>query len=98
LWESPLQSFVSVPEHAPKDPWLIFPNPSTGILNISGTLADLKRVSVKNVLGQEVYSSSEINFAGNLFTVDLSAFTKGIYFVQLFGANAEITKKIALSK
>ena len=98
LWESPLQNFVGVPEHSKKDSWLVFPNPSTGILNISGTLSDLKKVSVKNMLGQEIYSSSENNLTGNLFTIDLSSFDKGIYFVQLSGMNTEMTKKIVLSK
>jgi hypothetical protein len=101
LWESPLQNFVGVPEHEqPKMYFSVYPNPSKGMLNVSGALADLKKISVKNILGEEVFSKVENNFSaiGNIYLLDLTSLKAGIYFVELESAGGQQVSKIVLEK
>ena len=68
-----------------------FPNPTNGIFIIKlGEVAKYD-VTVNNVLGQTVFSSS-IN--GINTTIDLSTFDKGIYTVELKDENVIYTEKI----
>ena len=72
----------------------IFPNPTSGILNINAIEAT-SSVEVFNVIGDKVYSSSLVK--GNN-VVDLSSLSNGAYFVKLNSNNQIITKKVVLSK
>ena len=79
---------------ATNDAIAIFPNPTSGILNINATEAN-SSVEVFNVIGDKVYTSSLVK--GNN-TVDLSSLANGAYFVKLNSNNQIITKKVILSK
>jgi len=72
----------------------IFPNPTSGILNINAIEAT-SSVEVFNVIGDKVYSSSLVK--GNN-VIDLSSLSNGAYFVKLNSNNQIITKKVVLSK
>jgi len=56
----------------------LYPNPSTGIVTISGT--NLKQAKVINTLGQCV---ATIKGEGEQLTVDLSVLPAGVYFVNI---------------
>lgn len=64
----------------------VYPNPTTGIINISG-LRDYKIISIHNILGQQVkrFNANEI--------INISSLSKGVYFLQSdTGLNHKIVK------
>ena len=70
-----------------------YPNPNNGIFTIKlGEAADYD-VTVNNVLGQTIFSTSN---NGINTIIDLSSFDKGIYTVELKDENAIYTEKIIL--
>jgi photosystem II stability/assembly factor-like uncharacterized protein len=99
LWQTKLQDPVSVNELPKRPLWSVFPNPSKGLINISGQLKDLGKVSVVNMMGEVVFSTSENNFgAGSLYSIDLSAHAAGVYFVQMEGGTARSVMKVVISR
>lgn len=70
----------------------LFPNPSTGLLNINLT-QDNSTVEVFDVLGNKV-SGQKYNTAGTI-QIDLNNQAQGVYFVQVTnGANKNVQKVI----
>ena len=72
----------------------IFPNPTSGILNINAIEVN-SSVEVINVIGEKVYSNSLVK--GNN-SIDLSGLSNGAYFVKLNSNGSITTKKVVLSK
>lgn len=72
----------------------IFPNPSKGVVYIKYDLSNnpLKRIDVYNVWGQKVF---ETTYA-NITSIDLSNFSKGLYFVNCYFNNEIYKQKIIL--
>jgi len=77
---------------------VIFPNPTTGMLNItfSSATAQLQDIYVTDILGQEMLHKGLSGQTGNNYSIDLSAMSKGIYFVRCNFASGSITRKILL--
>jgi len=75
----------------------IYPNPTTGMVNISldANAEKLDKIIVVNLLGQQVKT---IQVSGNQhnFSIDLSGMGKGIYFVKCNFASGSVTNKISL--
>ena len=71
----------------------IYPNPSTGIVNINNVAGST--VLVYNVLGEVV---SSIENANQFNTVDLSTYANGTYMVKVLTNDNVITKKIVLNR
>jgi len=76
---------------------ILSPNPTTGILNITFDVHEIKPTSIKiyNVLGEFVSDISHPNdlLMGN-YSFDLSEQPNGTYFVQIKNGNGVITKKV----
>lgn len=75
----------------------IYPNPANGVVNISfapGT-DELQNISVVNLLGQEVHNDSGSK-GQYIYTIDLSAMSKGVYFIRCTFASGSTTRKIRL--
>lgn len=70
----------------------IYPNPSIGIFTIEN-LEKNSSVTITNTLGQIVYNETTLT---NNVTIDLSAYTKGIYFVTINDDKKNQTKKIII--
>lgn len=67
-------------------------NPFKNEINIKGLNANVKEVSVYSLLGKEVLTR---NVDGQTsLTIDVSAFTSGMYLVKMQGDNGTFTKKI----
>lgn len=73
----------------------IFPNPTTGILNINAVNANIS-VEIYNVIGERVYSNNNLNKGNN--SIDLSNLSNGSYFVKINDNNEISTKKVILNK
>lgn len=74
----------------------IFPNPSTGVFSIHTQTVnnEEQHLEVYNVLGSKVYSTSasrQINYS-----VDLSHYSKGVYYVKIFRGEKSTTRKIVV--
>ncbi len=75
----------------------IYPNPTTGIVNISSNQA-IDNVEVFDVTGKLVLSHRNDTHQKHI-ELDLSAFGNGIYFIQTHNLNAEKTlNKVVISK
>lgn len=57
----------------------VYPNPSTGVFNISGSEL-LNAVVVKDISGKAILTSE---ISGNIYSLDLSNEANGFYFIQL---------------
>ncbi|MBK7669007.1 MAG: T9SS type A sorting domain-containing protein [Sphingobacteriaceae bacterium] len=77
-----------------KNKFRVYPNPSSGIINIESMAMDEEtNLIVRNVLGQEVYSD-KIMKGTTAKTVNLSAFAKGIYSMELSNGNNKAIYKL----
>ena len=79
--------------------FLVYPNPTTGNLNINLNSLEKEELNlvVMSLNGSVVYRG-EMNSDQNGITkkIDLSRFAKGVYLVRLFNSNQNIVKKIIL--
>jgi hypothetical protein len=71
----------------------VYPNPSSGIINVMN--AKGSTVMVVNVLGEII---STINNASDLESIDLSSFGNGTYVVKVVSDQGILTKKIVLQE
>lgn len=90
--------FTSVYDHSPETPVVsVFPNPTKGRLNI-----EFKEISVScsieifNSLGSKVLSDQRSVAGQRLYSVDISTFTTGIYFVKISSGEFQSTHKVVL--
>lgn len=79
---------LNLEETSVKTP-ILYPNPTTGILNID--FENLNKIILIDIRGK-VISEIEPNSQ-----IDLSSFTKGIYFIKLVTNNKISTKKILIN-
>lgn len=71
-----------------------YPNPSTGLINLSFGKPVNGQITVSNVMGQMLLTES---VHGESSTLDLSSFSAGIYFLQFTDTNGSVsTQKILL--
>ena len=72
----------------------IYPNPSTGIYTIS--LGNVQPISIKiyDVSGKIILAKNDILVSNNKTNVDLTAASKGIYFLVINSENGIISKRI----
>lgn len=78
---------------------LVYPNPSTGIVNISigGFEGRKLELRVLNVIGSVIYRETftELNDRFTK-TLDLSKFASGLYYVKLEGDNDSQMRKLVI--
>ncbi|CAN5243374.1 hypothetical protein BH09BAC5_BH09BAC5_02890 [soil metagenome] len=78
----------------------LFPNPSSGMFNLNIALASQKDLKVKvvNTLGQTINEFAELNSNGGMFTLDLSAETNGVYFVEVTAGEETTVQRIIINR
>ena len=77
----------------------VYPNPSTGIFNISFNSEKPQNIKlhVKNILGEEIMSKTLIQYVGEYtHKIDLANKAKGIYLMQIETNNQIINTKLIL--
>jgi hypothetical protein len=72
----------------------IYPNPSSGIINIKNTSTKNFELKIINILGKEVYKTT---IDSTTESVDLTSLHKGIYMAVFRNGNTSINKKIVLN-
>ncbi len=88
---------VSVPEiNSDNSFYSIYPNPATDIVNIDISKLIDKNVflNITDITGKVIYSQKSTT--SNLISIDLNAFSSGIYFVTITGDNTFINKKLII--
>ena len=70
----------------------VYPNPSTGILNIDFETNDSFSVEVTNIIG-EIVLVKEVE---SNTSIDLSNFDKGTYLVKVSNSNLSKTERIVI--
>lgn len=76
----------------------VVPNPTNGLIKIyfDQTPEQLQGISVVNMLGQTIYKMNTASQQSTSYSIDLSAMSKGIYFVQCHFTDGAVTRKIVL--
>jgi len=72
----------------------IFPNPTTGIVNIIAENTKIENISVFDISGKVLENNS--NFAGT--TLDLSWLSNGVYFIKIQTPSEQTTHKVIIQK
>ena len=74
----------------------VYPNPNNGVFTVelNNIKADDYRISVTNVLGQEVYTSTKEISTLISEKIDLSDLSKGIYMLEISNSEYITTEKI----
>jgi len=72
----------------------IFPNPSTGVFNISTGNKAIDKVEVYDVTGKVVLSLNDFSAANSQTALDLRGVSSGIYFVKISSENQNTVKRI----
>lgn len=70
-----------------KPQFKIFPNPTTGIINVRGF--QIQEIEVID------YTGRTVKYSGTL-TIDLSEYHRGIYFIKVTGKEGVTTRKVVL--
>jgi hypothetical protein len=77
----------------------VYPNPSKDIFNISFVSEKVQNLEVKvlNMLGEVIYTEGLEQFVGEYTKqINLSSYTKGVYFLEIMTNNGVVNKKIVL--
>jgi hypothetical protein len=78
----------------------VYPNPNTGIFTISANLPaqEKVRISVTNLLGQEIEVVHNGILGQNSFQVDMTNQPAGVYLLNIVSDNQTLTKRIEIAK
>ncbi|MCD6067865.1 MAG: hypothetical protein K0S33_2691 [Bacteroidetes bacterium] len=76
----------------------VFPNPSTGVINMAFALSNQSdvKIDVTNMLGQSVYTSLEKAMSAGTKTIDLSHVSKGVYLVTISTGKDKMVRKVVI--
>lgn len=92
-------TYMGIASHSSYSEIKIYPNPTSGILNISfGTNIHNGQISIEDHLGQTVYSGIIEQSKGSVKTMNLDKYSNGIYFITIRDANSEYHYKVIYDK
>ena len=77
----------------------VYPNPSKDIFNVSFVSEDVQNLEVRvlNMVGELVYTEGLEQFVGEYTkSINMSKYTKGVYFLEITTNNGVVNKKIVL--
>ena len=78
----------------------LIPNPSNGIVNIVTSLTNSQNIeiSIHNALGQMVSNTIYSSLTNNSYTLDLTSYSNGVYFVTVSNGEEKVVKRLILNK
>lgn len=74
--------------------FVIYPNPSKGIYNISFANNQPESIEVYEVTGKKVYFNNKLDFTEANIKLDLTNLSTGIYFIKIQVQDKQIVKRI----
>jgi len=92
------QTSTSIVENSFEGVVVLYPNPSYGniTLELNDVVNDKYSISVKNLLGQEIYSVEKIVNGFMKQNIDLSNYSRGSYLVTITNSLTSISQKIII--
>jgi len=72
----------------------VFPNPSDNILYLNNGAQSIQKVKIYNNFGALVYSNDK---KIQQYKIDVSSFSKGLYYVNVYSSDDVINKKIVIN-
>jgi hypothetical protein len=87
---------VSVDEQAIHEQIKIFPNPSTGLIQVELPVDKTTEIKIFNAEGRLLTTFNSNPAGGNTTTLDLSSEPDGVYYLQIKSGNQIIGKKVTL--
>jgi hypothetical protein len=90
---------VGIQENNNKNSFFLFPNPTSGLLNLSIQDIETKSLNLKveNILGQKVYSENIGITSGSLSkTINLEGLNKGMYLLKIEMNQTTLVRKFTL--
>ena len=81
------------------DNFMVYPNPSRDIFNISFNLDKIEdvKISVHNLIGEVVFEEEQRQFVGEYIQkINMSNYKRGVYFLKIETENKSINKKLVL--
>jgi hypothetical protein len=95
----PTIGLTKVKEHSWSALVKVFPNPTSGALNLAFDLPQFTEISVEiiNVLGEKIHQSPIQHLSKGNLQINLKGHSTGMYFVKLSLPDGQIVKKILLS-
>jgi hypothetical protein len=82
------------------DNWIkVYPNPSNGIVNVTLNLPQEENISlvVYDIYGKELVRIYDGNMQNQVFNLDLSGYSKGMYFLKLKAQDKQLIQKIIIN-
>lgn len=73
----------------------VFPNPSTGKINLVSAIANVEAISVYNAIGEIVFEDKKTSLKNEL---DLTTLPNGVYILKAKTEAGIVTKKITITK
>ena len=92
VWSFTTKNYVGLSDIGKNELITIYPNPTTGIFTIQGK--GIQSIQITNISGQIV---KQLTINNEQFTIDLSNYSKGIYFINIQFDNKKISKKIIVN-
>ena len=74
----------------------IYPNPSEGVFTIAVDRQEPMLYNLYDVTGKNILNQVPLNTNNLKYTLDLSNYQTGVYFIQIQSVNGTITKKLIL--
>jgi hypothetical protein len=75
----------------------LYPNPSNSIVqvNLQNSTDTIQKITIFDVLGKSIKTLDTID--SNSYTIDVSNFSKGIYFIEITTDNGKLQKKLVVN-
>jgi len=75
----------------------IYPNPSNNIFNIKIRNVNTFNIDIYDVTGKLMVQKKNVNTNNNIYPLDMSSFSSGIYFLNISTDSSKVTKKLILN-
>ena len=84
----------SVDNEELKSGFSVYPNPSSGIVNLGNENNSEYNFTISNLVGQIVFDGKISSYSNQ--SVDLSKFSKGVYSIEFSNTKQTYSKKIVI--
>jgi hypothetical protein len=83
-----------------EDDVAVYPNPSTGLVNVSfkGDVQSIVAVSAYNTIGEIVFEMDKQDGINKLLQIDFSEYQPGVYYLNVKTDDGVILKKVTLTR
>lgn len=86
-------SFAGIEEQNKND-IKVFPNPTTGLINITSEKNNFYDVVLRDATGKMLVHLPNINNPQEIISIDMKNFARGVYFIEASTENGKVLKKV----